>query len=93
MSSLLRILKGESKEMAVATSQSQEAIEKLASISLGSDKGRVFAEEVTSVVKSKDFQKELSEVIDRPYPDETEEEFVNRAKREMRELLKKKFNK
>lgn len=48
---------------------------------------------VESMVSSKAFTDELSDVIGVPARDETEDQFVARAKSQMTNLLKKKFSK
>ncbi|WOD14296.1 hypothetical protein [Paraburkholderia kirstenboschensis] len=48
-----------------------------------------FAQGVTDIVQSEDFTDELSHVIGKPLPTETEDAFVARAKAKMTILLKK----
>ncbi|WOD14450.1 hypothetical protein [Paraburkholderia kirstenboschensis] len=52
-----------------------------------------FAQGVTDIVQSEDFTDELSRVIGKPLPTETEDAFVARAKAKMTILLKKKLSK
>ncbi|WP_423391457.1 hypothetical protein [Burkholderia sp. LMG 21824] len=51
-----------------------------------------FSQRVTDIVQSEQFTDELSRVIGTPLPDETEDEFVKRAKEKMTGLLRKKFS-
>jgi len=51
-----------------------------------------FSDEVTKYVTSNKVISELSNGIGEPNPDETEDEFVERASTALREILRKKFN-
>jgi len=58
---------------------------------LGKSKASEFAGEVRALVSNEDFIAQLSEDIGEPKEAETEEEFVNRAKQTMKDLLKSKL--
>lgn len=51
-----------------------------------------FSNEVTNCATSDEVISSLSKDIGKPKTNETEEEFVERASRTLREILKKKFN-
>jgi hypothetical protein len=52
-----------------------------------------FNEEISKITKSEDFIDDLSNNIGKPLPNESEDEFVNRAKQIMTNLLKNKLSK
>ncbi|WP_350647392.1 hypothetical protein [Pseudomonas sp. HY13-MNA-CIBAN-0226] len=55
--------------------------------SLGESKAGKFAHDVRALVSSDEFVTQLSEDIGEPIPAETEDEYVERAKQKMRDLL------
>lgn len=58
---------------------------------LGKSKASEFASEVRALVSNEEFVAQLSEDIGEPKEFETEDEFVNRAKQMMKNLLKAKL--
>lgn len=74
------------------TLKSVEAAVGLAAIeSLGKTKASEFAGEVAALVSSKEFISQLSDDIGEPAEFETEDQFVARAKKTMKALLKSKL--
>lgn len=59
--------------------------------SLGKTKASEFAEEVVALVSSEEFVVQLSDDIGEPTELETEEQFIARAKKTMKVLLKSKL--
>jgi hypothetical protein len=62
-------------------------------LNLSLSKKEKFCTEVSELVHSDDFLDEFSKVIDKPKDNESEDEFVDRAKRSMKSLLMKKLSK
>lgn len=60
-------------------------------VSLGKTKASEFAEEVVALVSSEEFVAQLSDDIGEPTELETEEQFIARAKKTMKALLKSKL--
>jgi hypothetical protein len=67
------------------------AINAIAGKSFSISEKEKFANEASSLAHSEDFIQEFSSIIKEPRKEETEDEFVNRAKAFMRELLSKKL--
>lgn len=66
---------------------------KLAAVAtLGNAKASEFAGEVVALVSDKEFLTQLSDDIGEPTEQETEDQFIARAKNTMRALLKSKLN-
>lgn len=59
----------------------------------GKETEESFTQGVNDIVQSEEFTDELSQTIGTPLPDETEDEFVARAKAKMTDLLRKKLSK
>jgi hypothetical protein len=70
---------------------SLSAINAVAGKSFSKSEKEKFANEASSLAHSEDFIQEFSSIIKEPRKEETEDEFVNRAKASMRELLSKKL--
>lgn len=62
-------------------------------LSISAGEGAKFANGVAEIVTSKEFTQELSEAVGKPHISETEDEFVARAKDQMRALLRRKLSK
>lgn len=60
-------------------------------LELDDKKSVAFAEELVTLVKSKDFIQELNGVIGNPTDFKSENEYVDNAKEQMRKLLKSKL--
>jgi hypothetical protein len=64
---------------------------KVGDIILTNDKKQKFAEQVSQLAHSEDFIQTLSDTIGTPKSNESEDEFVERAKDTMRVILRKKL--
>lgn len=51
-----------------------------------------FSEEVSGIIQDKSFLSELSDKINEPLEDESEDDFVKRSSNTLRQMLYKKFN-
>lgn len=60
-------------------------------LGIARDKQSEFAEQATAIVTDDKFLDELQDSVGKPLKDESEEEFVRRAKQKMRELLNSKL--
>lgn len=70
-----------------------DAAVKLAAVAtLGDTKAGEFAGEVVALVSDKEFLTQLSDDIGQPTEQESEDQFIARAKNTMRALLKSKLN-
>jgi hypothetical protein len=73
-------------------SQEQEIAVKLGG-ALSVSQTKEFSSELSKVVRDDDFISDLSEKLGKPKDNETEDEFVERAKNTMRSLLNQKLSK
>jgi len=64
----------------------------LAPFSLPDDEKQKFSEEVSNLIQDKSFLSELSEQIDEPFENESEDEFIKRSSNSLRRMLYNKFN-
>ena len=64
----------------------------LSSVSASDDDKQNFFKEVNRMVQDEDFLTELSEDIDKPLKDESEDDFVKRSSDILRKMLYKKFD-
>ncbi len=82
-------------ENPLALKQTTEIVNKgvyeIAAGFLASNKAAEFSGDVSKFIASKKFSAELSKAVGEPRAEESEDEFVGRAKEAMRNLLKKKF--
>jgi hypothetical protein len=85
------ITKASAPVLAKALTGVESAVELETIGSLGKTKACEFAGEVVALVSSKEFVSQLSDEIGEPYEFETESQFVERAKKTMKALLKSKL--